>query len=597
MHGWKNMAAVLAIGLAYLVARLMGLGLVATACFVTLLLFFALRQAQAARSASAQTDRLTQLAEHRARAIDELNEANHLLLMTEATAHVGHWLIDLEEKELYWSDETCRIHGVEPGHVPTLDEALDVYHPDDREAVAELVEDALAGGRDYRFTARMVRADGEVRTVESIAKVDKDETGKPTQLFGVFRDRTDELEQQKELKKALHAAKHAAAAKSHFLANMSHEIRTPMNGVLGFTELLLAEPLTEKQHRHVQLIHDSGTSMLQLLNDILDISKIEAGRLELLHEPVDLRAKIHACVDIMRAAAEAKGLELEVDCDPAIPDFMEGDRLRVRQILLNLLGNAVKFTEKGSIRVAARRCGGDDGPRVEIAVIDSGIGIPEGKQKQIFDTFDQGASTTARDFGGSGLGLAISRRLADAMGGRLKVESAQGEGSTFTIDLPLVERASPHGVTPMRAARDEQFGDARLLVVEDNEVNQMLATAMCEQLGVACDLAADGLEAVDAIEQAAREGRPYGLVLMDLQMPHLGGIDATKRLRRLGHGAESLPIIALTANAFAEDVEECLAAGMQAHLTKPVKLEQLQAMIAQHLSPTPSPGARVAVGS
>nr|WP_279639170.1 ATP-binding protein [Sphingomicrobium sediminis] len=501
--------------------------------------------------------------------------------MTEATAHVGHWRIDLESEELYWSDETCRIHGVPAGCKPEMSKAIEFFHPDDRHIVTDAVDHAARTGEGYRFTARLVREDGEIRTVESVAKVEQDEKGHAIGLFGVFWDRTEELQREDALRRALKAAKHATSAKSRFLANMSHEIRTPMNGVIGFTDLLLAEPLSERQRRYVQLISDSGRSMLQLLNDILDISKIEAGSLELAVEPVDIRAKLEDCADIMRAAAEAKGISITVEVADDVPQLIAGDRLRFRQILLNLLGNAVKFTDEGGVVMNAHVELGDGARELVIDVIDSGIGIGKAKREMVFQSFGQADATTARKFGGSGLGLSISRNLAELMDGSLEVESELGVGSTFTIRLPIKEVAVRKLEDMAEARRASSPGKGRVLIAEDNEVNQMLSKAMCERLGLESDIAENGREAVEKIELARETGHLHDLILMDLQMPEMDGLEATRNLRAIGYDAERLPIVALTANAFREDIDACLAAGMQDHLTKPVRLEDMQAMLAK----------------
>ena len=579
-----NLIAIAVVAMVYLGARLSGLGLIATICFVTLLVMFTTKLAFTARTASLQAEHLAALAEDRRLANEELNEANRLLLMTEATAHVGHWLINPEDEKITWSDETCRIYGIEPGTVPKMEEALEPFHPDDRDKISSLVEHAMLSGQGYQFTARLRRTDGEWRTVESIARVERDAQGHARQIFGVFRDRTDEIARQRALQVALKVAEDAAQAKSRFLANMSHEIRTPMNGVIGFTDLLLAEDLTEKQRRYVQLVSDSGRSMLQLLNDILDISKVEAGLLEIASEEVDVRAKLAACADIMRAAAERKDLDIRVKCDDDVPEYVEGDRLRFRQILLNLLGNAIKFTESGHVSLHARRVVRDGEDRICVDVADTGIGLDYDQRELIFQMFKQADATTARRFGGSGLGLSISRSLAEAMGGTLSVESTPCEGATFTLELPLIERSPARAEHMASQSASGQFGRARVLVVEDNEVNQLLSGAMCEQLGLDHDLAIDGQAAIDRVEQASAEGWHYDLVFMDLQMPRLDGFEATRQLRASGYSADELPIVALTANAFPDDIAACIEAGMQDHLTKPVLIEAMEATVARFLN-------------
>ncbi len=517
------------------------------------------------------------------RALMQFREADRLLHMTESTAQVGHWEVDLVNSGVFWSDETCRIHGVEPGPAPQLDAAIDYYHPDDVEEVERMFRLSVESGEGFHFEARLVRADGEIRHVESIANVTCDEAGKSTSVFGVFRDRTDEIGRERDLKDALRKARDAGAAKSRFLANMSHEIRTPMNGVIGFTDLLLAEDLTPTQQRYVSLIGESGRSMLMLLNDILDVSKVEAGSLELADEPVDVRAKLADCVDIMRASASAKGITVTAEVAADVPTAIRGDRLRFRQILLNLIGNAVKFTETGSVRVTARIEEGGEEPHLVVDVVDTGIGIEGSKLKAIFDSFGQADATTARRFGGTGLGLSISRNLARLMDGDVVATSAPGKGSTFSLRLPVRAAVLPTTIPAEQAREHSDFERARVLIVEDNEINQILTQAMCDQMGLDHELAINGAEAISMIERACEAGRLHDLVLMDLQMPRMDGLEATRSLRAAGYDAKTLPIVALTANAFSEDVDACLDAGMQDHLTKPITLDQVDRMLARYV--------------
>ena len=370
-----------------------------------------------------------------------------------------------------------------------------------------------------------------------------------------------------------------------------------MNGVIGFTDLLLREELTETQRRYVGLIRDSGRSMLTLLNDILDISKIEAGSLELAKEEIVLREKLESCLAIMMPTAADKAIDLSMNIDPDVPVRFEGDRLRFRQIVLNLIGNAIKFTDEGGVCVTARMKDDSEDDVLLVEVRDTGVGIKEKQLESIFANFKQADATTARRFGGTGLGLPISRNLARLMGGDVHARANAGPGSTFTIELPVrvldqcekVDAEAP-------ASSPSPVHDVSLLVVEDNVVNQVLIEAMCQKLGVDVTIAATGLDAIDHVRQARDEGRLYDLVFMDLQMPQMDGFEATRRLRALGFDADVLPIVALTANAYAEDVEACLEAGMQDHLTKPITLDQVDEMVARFSKPSPQTRGRAARG-
>ncbi|WP_086608470.1 ATP-binding protein [Erythrobacter donghaensis] len=400
------------------------------------------------------------------------------------------------------------------------------------------------------------------------------------------RDVTERVELELLLTRARRHAENAANAKSEFLANMSHEIRTPMNGVLGFAELILQGELDHDQRRFAELIVQSGRSMMTLLNDVLDLSKIESGQFAIDLAPVDLHASIAECAALHRPAAARKGLRIDLagDCgnDPACrysaanPPWLLTDGLRLRQILLNLIGNAVKFTEVGQIRVTYRV----ERHEVRVTVADSGIGISALQLETIFQPFTQGEADTARRFGGTGLGLSISRQLAALLGGRIEVESSPGEGSRFTLVLPAA-LAPPvvddfaEDCLPSADAPPRELAPARILLAEDHDINRLLVTEMLERCGQEVDLAHDGNEALAMVIDSIMRGRPYDLVLMDVQMPDCDGLAATRAIRAEGIGPGLLPVVALTANAFPEDVAAARAAGMQAHLAKPVVFAQL----------------------
>jgi signal transduction histidine kinase len=394
-------------------------------------------------------------------------------------------------------------------------------------------------------------------------------------IVGVMRDIN---RAERDLTRAKAAAEASSHAKSQFLAAMSHEIRTPLNGVLGMNSLLLRTQLSDEQRTYARTIRSSGKALLTLINDILDLSRVDAGRVDLVIADFDPQRLVEDVATSLSTRARETGLDFEVAFERGLPPALEGDEGRLRQVLFNLIGNAVKFTERGSVRVNVG-CRDLDGGFVELvaSVTDTGIGIAADALPTLFERFQQADSGITRKYGGSGLGLAISRGLVELMGGRIDVCTTPGVGSTFTVTVPL---RLGHALPPAADTQIDPGGDLgaglHVLVAEDNDVNQLVVGAMLSQMGHSFDIARNGHEAV---AQVARVH--YDLVLMDIQMPDLDGMSATRRIRALDSSACDVPIIAVTANAMVEDREAYVEAGMDDHVFKPVDAKDLERAIAR----------------
>ena len=480
---------------------------------------------------------------------------------------------------IYASPSARSLLGIESSLLVGV-QMLDRFHPDDAISIFETFAALARGERNDQIIAyrsELLLEPGTYRWLEAHCGLVRDESGAPREIIASIRDISKTKALEADLRQARERAEMATAAKAAFLANMSHEIRTPMNGVLGFTELLGMSELNSEQQRNVQLIGDSGRAMMRLLNDILDMSKIDAGQMQVLAEPIDLAHKVHNCARLMEPVAQAKGVALTITIDPALPAFVMCDPLRIGQVLLNLVGNAVKFTDQGTVAIRALK----DRDQILLEVSDSGVGISSDRLDMIFQQFSQADASIARRFGGTGLGLSISNELVKLMGGTIEVMSEPGRGATFTVRIPLIEALGPVLAEIARPHPTQDTDDARgtrkprVLIAEDHDINQVLITAMAEAAGFDPTIAADGAQAVSMVQAAASAGAPFELVLMDMQMPIVDGLEATRQLRNLGFTPAMLPIVALTANAYAEDVQACKTAGMQDHLAKPIRQRDL----------------------
>ena len=451
---------------------------------------------------------------------------------------------------------------------------------DDYREIGELAGPLLSAGKPFEIERRMRRRDDSQFWCRLMAQaVDAADPARGGTIW-IAEDVTERRRLDAALSTARDAAEAASRAKSAFLANTSHEIRTPLNGLIGLARLALRDDLsTARRQQYLGQILDSAQSLAGIMSDILDVSKIEAGRLALEDTPFDLHDALRSAHHAYDSLAEVKGLSLQLVIKDTLPVTVRGDPIRVRQILSNFITNALKFTERGHVRIEAEPALGG---RVRIRVSDTGPGVTAEMRTRLFTPFSQGDSSTTRRFGGTGLGLSICRELAQLMGGEVGVDSVPGQGSSFWAELPLPDCALPAAAVNTEASDLQRLSHAHVLMVEDNPVNMMIAVAMLEHWGVRVAQAFDGRMAVAAVHEAMHAGDPFDAVVMDVQMPVMSGHEAARELRT-HFRPKALPIIALTAAALVSERDEALACGMDDFLIKPIDAPKLRASLARHL--------------
>jgi signal transduction histidine kinase/ActR/RegA family two-component response regulator len=514
---------------------------------------------------------LAGLAIERLRAGRELQAGAERIRLMERAASFGIWEVDLATLRVTLSEGLVALYGDPdlPRSI-SLEDLVNLVHPDDREMVRGAMRQAIEAGELLHLEFRYMLAGGGCRWQRCHAQK-RVEEGRAVRMIGTSIDITAERELCERLELARAKAEAGTRAKSEFLANMNHEIRTPLNGIIGAIGLLADMGVSREQKEYLETIESCGTALLELVNDVLDLSKADSGRLTFEREPFSLEQLVADSLAVVAPQASARHLELRRAIGSGVPVFVTGDRQRLGQVLLNLLSNAVKFTERGSVTLRVEAVGPvPGGVELDWTVADTGIGIAPEVQQTIFEPFTQADSSTTRCYGGTGLGLAICLRLITAMGGRLEVESEPGRGSTFRFRIPM---AVAEGPPPARPAAYDKLRSAnrclRVLLAEDNLVNQRIASRMLERMGHQVDLAGDGRQAVELAR-----ANVYDLILMDHQMPVMNGCDAAREIRRLERGAH-VPIFAMTASSEPEHRQACLDAGMSAYLVKPVSSARL----------------------
>ena len=535
--------------------------------------------------------RMSSVEKEREAAETALKVSESRLAEAQRIAKIGNWEFNITSGLVYWSDEVYNIFGVDREiFKPTTGNYIDFIHEDDRRFVEFTIREAH-GGKPFNIDLRVAHTLG-IKYINMQGHASRD-TFRARKLVGTLQDITDRKLAEKEILMARELAENSMKVREVFLANMSHEIRTPMNAILGFARLLHDASLTDEQRSFLDAINFSGENLLVIINDILDLSKIKSGKMTIEKSEFNLPELVRGVATILRPKASEKGLTLIQTISEGVPQFVKGDPVRLNQVIVNLVSNAIKFTNTGHIKLEVRTCEGSSEEEIflEFTVSDTGIGIPEDKHAVIFESFEQASSDTTRKYGGTGLGLAIVKSIVELHEGRLSLSSRPGEGSIFTVVFPFgkVEQ-NRRQVAPVKNDSAESLvfvKGASILIVEDNELNQLLATKSLQSAGCKTTTALNGRDALEKLKSGT-----YDVILMDIQMPEMDGYETTRYIRKkLSPPLSTIPIIAMTAHAFDSDVTKCLEAGMNDYVSKPFKRDVLLSKIARCLSSSSTTGS------
>jgi two-component system, sensor histidine kinase and response regulator len=512
----------------------------------------------------------------RKRAEDELRRSEAYLAAGQSLSHTGSWAWNLSSGEFFWSQETFRIFGFDPETTKAdlRTTFLERIHPEDRSRIEQGLSTARTATERAAADYRIVLPDGSIRHIRDVVYPVANELGEVTERYGVVMDVTERVLAEGSLRSAKEAAEAASRAKSEFLANMSHEIRTPMNGILGMTDLALETRLDAEQREYLETVKASGDTLLTIINDILDFSKVEAGRISLDLIDFNLRDSLGETMKSLAPAAHQKGLEMMLDVQPEVPEYVRGDPTRLRQIVVNLIGNALKFTEHGEVILRVDTESEENGCAVlHFAVRDTGIGIPPEKRQVIFEAFSQADSSMARRFGGTGLGLTITTALVKMMGGRIWVESELGRSSTFHFTARLGKAEPLANVLPSR--EPVELRSVPVLVVDDNATNRRLLQKWLEGWGMKPELAASAGIAIESMRQARARGYTFAIILTDAQMPDVDGFMLAERIKADPELAGSI-IMMLSSGGQRGDAARCKELGIAGYLSKPIRQSELR---------------------